>query len=57
MPTERLPQPYSHHLWTDENHVPPTTIEFETHKHAWRGLLVLSIIALLAMIAVMVARG
>jgi hypothetical protein len=48
---------HEYHLSTDEDHLRPGEPEFETHKNAWRGLLVLSIIALLAVILAMAARG
>lgn len=44
---------HQYHLSTDEDHLGAGEPPFETHHNAWRTLLVLSVIALVAVILAM----
>ena len=48
---------HQYHLSTDEDHLRAGEPQFETHQKAWRTLLLLSVIALLAVILTMAAHG
>lgn len=51
------PYVHDHHLTTEENHIPLGTYDLELISRGWNVLLWLSVIGIVAMFAVMIARG